>query len=99
MNILFIGDIMGRCGRDAVFELLPEIKDEYNLTEKESIRLLARMLYPSYYFDEYFEYIKGNNNEEKLLNIIKRVDEYENYLYIIQNILSKNIDIPKINWI
>lgn len=31
MNILFIGDIMGRCGRDAVFELLPEIKDEYNI--------------------------------------------------------------------
>ena len=31
MNILFIGDIMGRCGRDAVFEMLPEIKDEYNI--------------------------------------------------------------------
>ena len=31
MNILFIGDLMGRCGRDAVFELLPEIKDEYNI--------------------------------------------------------------------
>jgi len=31
MNILFIGDIMGRCGRDAVFELLPELKDEYNI--------------------------------------------------------------------
>ena len=30
MNILFIGDIMGRCGRDAVFELLPEIKNEYS---------------------------------------------------------------------
>jgi len=31
MNILFIGDIMGRNGRDAVFELLPEIKNEYNI--------------------------------------------------------------------
>lgn len=31
MNILFIGDIMGRSGRDAVFELLPEIKEEYNI--------------------------------------------------------------------
>lgn len=31
MNILFIGDIMGRCGRDAVFEMLPEIKEEYNI--------------------------------------------------------------------
>jgi metallophosphoesterase (TIGR00282 family) len=31
MNILFIGDIMGRSGRDAVFELLPDIKNEYNI--------------------------------------------------------------------
>lgn len=31
MNILFIGDIMGRSGRDAVFELLPEIKEEYSI--------------------------------------------------------------------
>lgn len=31
MNILFIGDIMGRTGRDAVFELLPDIKEEYNI--------------------------------------------------------------------
>lgn len=31
MNILFIGDIMGRTGRDAVFELLPEIKEKYNI--------------------------------------------------------------------
>ncbi len=31
MNILFIGDIMGRSGRDAVFEMLPDIKDEYSI--------------------------------------------------------------------
>ncbi len=31
MNILFIGDIMGRTGRDAIFELLPEVKEEYNI--------------------------------------------------------------------
>lgn len=31
MNILFIGDIMGRCGRNALFETLWNIKDEYNI--------------------------------------------------------------------
>ncbi len=31
MNILFIGDIMGRSGRDAVFDLLWQIKNEYNI--------------------------------------------------------------------
>ncbi|MBQ8540480.1 MAG: TIGR00282 family metallophosphoesterase [Clostridia bacterium] len=31
MNILFIGDICGRCGREALFEYLPDIKYEYNI--------------------------------------------------------------------
>ncbi|MEE0868000.1 MAG: TIGR00282 family metallophosphoesterase [Clostridia bacterium] len=31
MNILFIGDIMGRCGRNALFETLWNIKNEYNI--------------------------------------------------------------------
>lgn len=31
MNVLFIGDIMGRSGRDAVFDLLWQIKEEYNI--------------------------------------------------------------------
>lgn len=31
MNILFIGDVCGRSGRDALFEYLPEIKYEYDI--------------------------------------------------------------------
>ena len=31
MNILFIGDIMGRCGRDAVFDMLSDVKEKYNI--------------------------------------------------------------------
>ena len=31
MRLLFIGDIMGRTGRDAVFALLPEIKEKYSV--------------------------------------------------------------------
>ncbi|MGN1097624.1 MAG: YmdB family metallophosphoesterase, partial [Clostridia bacterium] len=31
MKILFIGDIMGRTGRNAVFDLLPEIKYKYGI--------------------------------------------------------------------
>lgn len=31
MNILFIGDIMGRTGRSAAFALLPELKEKYNI--------------------------------------------------------------------
>lgn len=30
-NLLFIGDIMGRTGRNAAFALLPEIKEKYNI--------------------------------------------------------------------
>ena len=31
MKILFIGDIMGRTGRSAVFDLLPDLKYEYGV--------------------------------------------------------------------
>jgi hypothetical protein len=31
MNILFIGDVCGRCGRDALFQYLPDIKYEYDV--------------------------------------------------------------------
>lgn len=31
MNILFIGDICGRCGRETLFEYLEDIKYEYNI--------------------------------------------------------------------
>ncbi len=31
MNILFIGDVCGRCGRDTLFEYLEDIKYEYNI--------------------------------------------------------------------
>ena len=30
-NILVIGDVVGRCGRELIFEKLPEIKKEYNI--------------------------------------------------------------------
>ncbi|MBR5535784.1 MAG: TIGR00282 family metallophosphoesterase [Clostridia bacterium] len=31
MNILFIGDVCGRCGREALFEYLEDVKYEYNI--------------------------------------------------------------------
>lgn len=31
MNILFIGDICGRCGRETLFEYLEDVKYEYNI--------------------------------------------------------------------
>ena len=32
MNVLFIGDIVGRGGREAVKALVPELKREYNVS-------------------------------------------------------------------
>ncbi len=31
MNILFIGDVCGRCGRNALFEYLTDIKYEFDI--------------------------------------------------------------------
>ena len=31
MNILFIGDVVGKQGREAIAELLPQITEEFNI--------------------------------------------------------------------
>lgn len=77
--------------------------DEYfkhNYYSEYGIRLLfARILFPSFYFDLYDEITINKENELQILNIIKNIDEYEQYLYDIYNYLNKFYKIPKIEWL
>ena len=68
--------------------------------EKESlIRLFARMLYPSYFFDIYEKIINNYENEHKILEIVKRIDEYECYLRELYNEINKIEKIKRIDWL
>ena len=75
------------------------ILNNYNYTKDEYIRIYARMLYPSYYFDAYDEIINKKESEKKLKTIIDRIEEYEMYLWQIHVQISKKIQIKKVDWI
>lgn len=62
-------------------------------------RIYSRLLYPTYYFDIYDNIEIGIEREEKLQEIINRIDEYEIYLRDIYNIMTTKFQIKKIDWL
>ena len=71
----------------------------YNCTETGYKFLYGRMLYPSMYFDIYDKVINDFENEKELVNVIKRLKEYEEYLKEIYRIISKHTKIKNIDWL
>lgn len=61
--------------------------------------LFARLLYPSYYFDVYENVMNKEENEEDLIKIIKRSDDYEIFLKNAYLEISKYAKIEKISWL
>ncbi len=59
----------------------------------------ARLLYPSYYFDEYEKIMNHKEPEENLIKYIEQANQYEIFLKKVYHELSKYIMIEKINWI
>lgn len=69
------------------------------LSRAESRLLYGRMLFPSFYFDLYEEIINGYQPSEMILKVIKRIPEYERFLYDLYFILQKYNNIPPVTWI
>ena len=61
--------------------------------------LYARLLYPSYYFDIYENVMNDLENEEKLIPIIEKADEYEEFLRDAYIEINKYAPIEGIAWI
>lgn len=61
--------------------------------------LFARLLFPTYFFDIYDSIINGNIKENKILNIIKKIKNYETYLKKIYLIINEQKKIPEIKWL
>lgn len=81
------------------------INDAINMLKKikfsrdEKIRLVARLLYPSYYFDLYEKLINNEDNEEKIKKVVLKTTEYEQFLKQIFDILNTTNDLPYIHWL
>ena len=60
---------------------------------------IARLLYPSYYFDVYERVMSNELFEEKIIDIIKKVDNYEKFLNHTFIIISRYSIIESIEWL
>lgn len=69
-----------------------------NLTEDEIKLFFIRMLYPSFYFDTYEKILSDNIEENKLYEIIDKVEEYEVLIKKIYIYIKKIYIFPEIEW-
>ncbi len=73
--------------------------DYVKLSNDEATLFLARLLYPSYYFDIYDEIIQGNVSENKINIIIDKVSDYEEFIKEIYAYMKIKYQMPEIEWL
>jgi len=61
--------------------------------------LYARLIYPTYYFDIYEDIMSGKKDEDDLIPIIDKVDDYEMFLKNAYYEISKYAPIDRIEWL
>lgn len=84
------------------FNIIEELTTyfNYNYYSHYGMRLLvARILYPSFYFDLYEQVITNQIKEYKLTNITSQISNYELYLKDIFLLLKKYYNLEDIDWI
>lgn len=68
-------------------------------SKDEILLLLARLIYPSYYFDIYEKVFIDNEGEKELNKIIKKNADYEAFLKDIYNNIKQFYSIPQIEFL
>lgn len=92
-NMFFKKDIY------AVVNELKKILNMLKLNTFEANMLYARLIYPTYYFDVYENVIENKIDEEELLSIINKADDYELFLEKCYKEINKMYYLEKIEWI
>ena len=75
---------------------------DYNKFNKnEYIYLFSRLLFPTYYFDIYDEIINDKKDEELIIPIVQKVNEYEEFLVSLYKYIlyEKKVQIEPIEWL
>ena len=61
--------------------------------------LISRLLYPSFYFEMYEDILIDNKEEKIILEIISRVDDYEEYLDKVISFFRVYYDVDEVEWL
>lgn len=78
------------------------IKSFFNKIKLNDIELelvYARLLFPTFFFDSCDMIINTNINENIILSLVNRADEYEDYIKDIYDIINLQKKMPRITWI
>lgn len=75
------------------------ILNSINISRYGARLLMARMIFPSYFFDAFEKYMDKESNEEDIFHLMNFVSDYELYLLKIYSELKIKYDIPEINWL
>jgi len=81
------------------YEEIEKIINKSNFS-KCSLRLLySRLLYPSYYFDLLEKIMLFDYDENILLEVINRTNDYEYFLREMYDIINSKVNIPPVLWL
>lgn len=69
------------------------------LSSYEYLMFLARMIYPTYYFDIYEEIIAEKKADEELSEIINKTSAYEQIIKSIYHYYKSFLVVPQIEWL
>lgn len=83
-------------------EVMEELKSYLKirpLSIYEYHMFLARLIYPTYYFDIYEQVMNKDIEDEALIKVIKRSEDYEEFLKEAYLEISKYAKLEKIDWL
>ena len=92
LKYLFINNVY-------TYDFLDEFLTNLNYSTYQYCLLIARLLFPSHYFDLYERIINDTIKEKEIIKLLKRTKEYEEYLKYIYDFINKKKPILKIDWL
>lgn len=82
-----------------IFSEVLEYLDTNNLSLMEVKLLVARILYPSFYFDMYEDILIDEKEEKIIMDVVVKLDDYEKYLGKMISFLKRYYDIDEVLWL
>ena len=82
-----------------IFKEIQEYLISNNLSLVEVQLLVARLLYPSFYFDMYDDIMIDNQEEKILTFILAKLDNYEIYLSNVIGLIRQRYNVDEIAWL
>lgn len=72
---------------------------QFQFDYDDYILIFSRLLFPSFYFDQYDEVVNTKGGEDAFKEFVKKIVPYEEFLRNIHLVICRFIEIPKVDWL